>query len=545
MRATRTFLRAICLLSTCIGCGTKGAEDGAPSANPDDDAGVGSGGTSGSGAAPSGGAAGSGARHDAAAGASDGAAGHAGGGEWDSGGIEACGEEPGDAGGDGAALTAPLRMIPGAAIPVGVTSDGYAVYRLHPKLSAVKLAPSAAAVDISAQPGNAVIRGKTVFFWANVDYAKGRGDLSIWSAPNCSRKLENTLDAEDLVAASADGSRILYPANVTDTTLDVVVATRDLTRRHTLVAGAGRGSMTTCRPRYGFSGDRVIVGSCAPGSLDARVSAWNWDGTSWTETQVAEQAQSDWTADTRGERVVYLTNASQGRLWLGAERLEIDDGIGWARMLADGSALFYTVGDQLRRTGLPEIVPIPIITNKFRNLAAFSPDHAHVLYSSAVVYEGIERRDLLLTATTSFNPAPLKLVATPEARLSRSAFTADSGYALYLDQLSPAGSGTLHVRALASGSELTLPDVDTAVAARGSLIVLSDGRSDPAQYPIVAQLKLLDASSGAAATLLEARVFDGRSFYVTADGRAVVYSRPRDAAAPPADVEGLWLHPLP
>ena len=160
------------------------------------------------------------------------------------------------------------------------------------------------------------------------------------------------------------------------------------------------------------------------------------------------------------------------------------------------------------------------------------------------VYEGLERRDLLLTATTSFNPAPSRLVATPDARLSRSAFTADSAYVLYLDQLSPTGSGMLHVRALSSGAELTLPNVDTAVAARGALIVLSDGRSDPTEYPIVASLKVLDAASGAPAALLEGRVFDGRAFYVTPDGSSVVYARPRDIGTPPADVEGLWLHPL-
>jgi hypothetical protein len=461
------------------------------------------------------------------------------------GGTAACADEPGDAGANGAALTAPLRMISAAAIPLGVTSNGYAVFRVDQKLSAVKLVPAASAVDITTQPGNVVIRGKTVFQWANVDYMKGRGDLSVWSAPDCYRQLENTLDADDLVAASDDGTRILYPANVTDTTLDIVVATRDLTRRHTLVAGVGRGSGTTCRPRYGFSGDRVIVGSCAVGSLDARVSAWGWNGVGWTEMLIAENAQSAWTADARGERVVYLTSASQGRLWLGAETRDIDDGIGWARMLADGSALFYAVGDQLRKTSLPEIVAIPIVTNKFRNLAAFSPDYAHVLYSTTVIYEGLERRDLWLTATISFNPAPSRLVATPDARLSRSGFTADGAYVLYLDQLSPTGSGMLHVRALSSGAELTLPNVDTAVAARGASIVLSDGRSDPTAYPIVASLKLLDAASGAPATLLEGRVFDGRAFYVTPDGSAVVYARPRDTGTPPADVEGLWLHPLP
>jgi len=261
--------------------------------------------------------------------------------------------------------------------------------------------------------------------------------------------------------------------------------------------------------------------------------------------ELTADAQPDFSTDERGERVFYVTAGSQGRLWEGADRGEIDNAVGWGRMLPDGSALLYTVGDQLRRTTLPEIVPIPVVTNKFRQLGAFSPDFSHVLYSTTVVYEGGERRDLLLTPTTGFNPTPLKLVATPEARLSRATFTRNSRHTVYLTGAAAEASGTLHVRAVTGAAEITAPGVDTVAAARDALLVFSDARGNPDQYPILADLKLLNAEGAEPPSLLQARIVDGRSFYVTADGQSVVYARPADAQDPSSDVEGLWLHPLP
>ena len=84
-------------------------------------------------------------------------------------------------------------------------------------------------------------------------------------------------------------------------------------------------------------------------------------------------------------------------------------------MLPDGSGVLYNVSDQLRRTAVPEINPIPVVTRGFAQRAEFSPDYAYVLYSRKLVYEGGTKRDLLLTDTHGFNPAPRPIVIEASA----------------------------------------------------------------------------------------------------------------------------------
>ena len=97
-------------------------------------------------------------------------------------------------------------------------------------------------------------------------------------------------------------------------------------------------------------------------------------------------------------------------------------------MLPDGSAVLYSVGDQLRRTDLPEPNPVAIVTTGYSNPVGFTPDYSHALYSSRVTYENGTQRDLRLVATEDFNPEPVELVAEPEATLPRSSMTDDGQF---------------------------------------------------------------------------------------------------------------------
>ena len=445
---------------------------------------------------------------------------------------------------DGALQAAPSRLVAGTAVPLGVTSDGYVVFRQQPMFQAVKIGSSDPPIDLSGTPGAVLIRGRVVFHYENIDYIANTGELMMFTGPSCGRRLGATLLDEDFVAASADGSVVLYASNVTATTMDIVVASRDLVHQQTLVAAVGRPSESTCRPRYGFAGSRIVIGSCAEGTQSAVLQVYTLEGDAWIGSEIARDVSPNWSADASGERIVYLTTSSQARLWQNGDLGAIDESVTWTLIEPNGSAMLYAVGDQLRRTALDAIVPIPIVTNEFRNVAAWSPTLERVLYSKTVLYEGGETRDLFLIPTNEFTAVPPALVTEPIARLSRSAFTVDGAYVMYIVGSDDRGGGTLHVSPVSGAPPLTFDGVDTVVAVREDLIVFSTGRSDPMLYPIVANLQGLRAGGDGMPFLVQTPIIDGRSIYVTPDGQSVIYARPR-AADPAMDVEGLWIHPLP
>jgi hypothetical protein len=142
----------------------------------------------------------------------------------------------------------------------------------------------------------------------------------------------------------------------------------------------------------------------------------------------------------------------------------------------------------------------------------------------------------MLTDSSIFNPQPTELVALPTAGLSRSAFTTDGRYVIYLTDLDTRGS-TLNVYSVAAGTTRTFPGVVSALAVGGAQIVFTDNESDPDKYPIVADLNLLDAGADGPPQLLEAKIFDGHSFFADAEVGLVTYVRSgvdRDATDPEA-----------
>jgi hypothetical protein len=355
------------------------------------------------------------------------------------------------------------------------------------------------------------------------------------------------LFVEDSVVVSPNGSHLLYPSNVTDTSFDIVLASRDFSSQQVVASRVAHASDTTCRARYGFAGSNAVLATCAAGSLDAKLQIVRPESGTWTAKTIADASSGAWVADATGQRFVYTDNRANAYYWAGAEGpgTTVDEGVGWIRMNAAGTVLMYGAGTQFRRTALPpdpDELPLVIVSRNFRNIAAWSPNEQYALYSSQVTYEGGEKRDLLLARTAVENRTLTRLVNTASARLSRSAFTANSQYALYLTEVDAQGAGTLIVHPLAGGTDIPQAKVDTVVAARDSLVLFSANRTETA-VPVVAELKVLDAAGGTEATLLEASILDGRNFYLTPDRSAVVYARPPQAGN--ATIEGIWVKPIP
>jgi hypothetical protein len=438
------------------------------------------------------------------------------------------------------AVGEPMRLVGGQPALVGITRDEFVIHRTPSGLSAVSVEPGSQPMLITDRSGNTFIGGKVVFAWADVDWTTNVGDMTVWTAAHGSQHVGSTLFVEGTVGASENGEHVVYATNVTPTTIDLVIARSDLSATTTILAAVGRASETTCGARYGFVGDRLFVGSCAEGSTNATLQRYELDAAgNWQATEIASNARPIWSASSDGERVAVIDNRSHVGWWEAGQLHDIDDGIASAMMLPDSSAVLYTVGDQLRRAGLPNAEPTPIVTVGYRIPAEWSPDFSQVLYSTQVTYEGGTRRDLRLTNTAVYNPQPTALVAEPVASISRSAFTKDSAYTLYLTDVTPERRSTLNVQPVDGGNARTYANVDDVVAVFDSVILFSSDRTDPNKYPVKATLNVVDVTNGTP-TVVEDTIMDGRAFAVNAAGDKVVYVRLDEDS----EQQGLYVQPL-
>ena len=444
-------------------------------------------------------------------------------------------------GSDSSELGQPIQIAPGQAALTGVTSDGWAVFRDADTLSAAKLGAEPSIQEITQQPGSVLVRGKAVFNWANVDWMLGVGDLSVWTADAGAHEIGPTPYAEGLVAASEDGATIVYTVNTKKKTTDLLLTPSDLSAPQVLIPAMGLGSETTCAASIGFVGERLFVGWCQAGSRVAKLERYELVGDAWEPTLIADDALPVWSADSSGDRVFFQSSAYSAYFSENGKQVLIDAGVGQGLLLPDGSAALYTVGDQLRRSAMPDVNPVPIVTTGYKQPIEFSPAFDLALYSTTVTYDAGTQRDLRLVSTDAFNPEPIELVAEPVATLGRSSMTQDGRFVFYLTDVTPSG-GSLHIVAKDGTEQLVLPNVLEVAAANDSTLIFTDNSSDPALYPIVADLEIIDVANETVPRLLEAKILDGRSFQLARERDTVFYVRSgvdRDAEA--AERDGLFL----
>jgi hypothetical protein len=427
------------------------------------------------------------------------------------------------------------QLASGSASMVGVTTDGWVLYRNSDDLIGSKLGTDDSET-ISDQPGNTLIRGRVVYDFANVDWTANVGDLSIWTAASGTQEIGSTMYSETLIAASDSGDFLVYTAN-SDTKkskTDLMLASNDFSTNDVLIPNMGLGSDTTCSPTLGFVGKALFVGFCAPDSRDATIERFDFDGKNWNATVIADQAQPAWSTDTAGDGVFYQTGDYEGDYAEGGQNYRIDASVSRGFVLPDGSAVLYTVGDQLRRSSVPDANPVPIVTTGFSEPVAFTSSYGMALYSTTVTYDNGTERDLRLVATDGFNPEPIELVADPVAELPRSSITDDGQFVFYLTDVTDTG-GTLHIAGMDGAEVLAVPGVLDALAARGSGIVYTDNASDPTVYPNVADLEYVDPASSAAPTLIEAAIMEPKNFQLDAKLERAIWVRSgvdRDSSDP-------------
>jgi hypothetical protein len=263
----------------------------------------------------------------------------------------------------------------------------------------------------------------------------------------------------------------------------------------------------------------------------------------WSGATIADRALPGWSADSSGTRIFYQSINYEGVVSDNGTPTMIDVSVSTGQITPDGTAVLYTVSDQLRRANLADIEPTPIVTTGYKQPVQLSPDFGLALYSTTVTYENGTQRDLLLVPTDGFHSTPITLVRDPVATLGRSAMTRDGRFVLYFTDMTPTG-GTLHVVDADGNERFTRDNVVEVAAGVDSTLIFTDNSSDPSAYPVLADLNIVDLAGDAKPQLVEASVLDGKNFQLDPSGTSVAYVRSgvdRNAEEQPTDVStGLF-----
>jgi hypothetical protein len=234
---------------------------------------------------------------------------------------------------------------------------------------------------------------------------------------------------------------------------------------------------------------------------------------------------------------LYVTSAGDGFVSGPTGNSWISAGVNWGVFDSTGTVVFFTVGDQLRRQGASGS-PVPVVVQGFDQAVVWNADMSRVVYSNKVEYDVSEKRDLRVTSTDWFNPTPTSLVNTPIAELGRSVLTTSGDYVLYFTDVVQGQGGKLFVRPITGAAAVTFPNVDTVLAGDDNMILFTDNRTAPGIYPVLVDLKKVDAGGVLGAQLIESGIVEGRDIQVRSDRNTVAYRREGDVAT------SIWLRPI-
>ena len=382
----------------------------------------------------------------------------------------------------------------------GVTTDGYAIVteNISNALQAIPLA-GGAAVTIDAASSSVAVRGKVVFSWHAVD-TNGIGGLTTWTASGGVKATATTTFA-DVAAANADGSTIAY--------LDAATAAGPANMVFSLADGTGKKTLDAvnlsfCAPDLRYAAARPIASYCA---TSATVTVASWDVTGGTKVTLQTTGKS-FSTDTAGTKV-FLVSASGAASVIpitGGTATAVDTGVAAGAMLPDGTGVVYRMtAESIKRSPLPTVAPITLVTSGAKSFLGISPDGANALYRNAFVASS-RLSDLFMASTlTPGTPTTLNAATTTDPTYFGDTFTTDNSRVMFATDVdTTTGLASLKVKPVASGSISTISTAAWwAMAATGSKIVFDDGFvAGSSTTPSRGDIRIVDAATTAAATLL-------------------------------------------
>jgi hypothetical protein len=467
------------------------------------------------------------------------------------------GSTDGSTGGDGGSVL-PTTLKAGAAILLGITSDGYVAYlsigASSASLEVVPVAGGAPTVLIPAfaQTDGVTVNGATVAYWTNV--TAGIGTLGYWSKASGPKAAVAALSKSGMFFSTTDSARIAFSVGATATSTDLALTTPAAganTPVLTGAAGAGRainlaaaasvgGAPPNCAPDIRFKGNILFAAYCtgvSPATTaarlvtipDASTTAKRLDNAS---TAAAGSIIPFVSADTTGTKVFVIDSGANatGRIIFNAAALtqaSLENDTKTGLMLDDGTGVFYRVQNTAgttkaikhATTAASPVITALVATNA-EGFFAISNDQTHALYHTLPPASGLVDIRSLATKPPATS---VDIVATAVA--FPFGFTGNGASVLYQTDVDAKGVGNLKSKPTAGGAEkqLVAAMYDARPLRTGTGVLVLDNPVDDATNMITnVDIKYFD-SAGAAAPALLAATVPSDGFDVS--GTHVVYAR--------------------
>lgn len=476
-----------------------------------------------------------------------------------------------DAGLDGAAdgspdaSTGPAALLAGGDIALlGLTTDGYAIYRRYDvvsgKFSMWAIAVTGGApIVLSADMGGGQFIGRIMYsavgFWTGVG-PDGLGTFNVWTKATGIKSAPGATSYRNLFSVTLAGDMVMFSSSVSDGGLVdgsvqnigyTVAPTSDLNAtafiRDVNLAAMENGNCPAQVLAPFEDGKTLLVSHCtgtAPNAVVGRVVMAKHLADGGVATSVLLSESSAATAiipfygiscDSRGSKlfVVGAAPLRQGRIVDvdGGSATVLDEGVTAGEVMLDSGTVFYTASGALKRATTEGAGKITVVGGGYDHLVDRTPDERRLLYASLAA----NLTDLHVADVTK----PGETTAlVPDASVGSAAFSGDGEEVVYTT-VDPStglsdcfavrvdGSGT---RKLASGVVLCqrVPPTNTV------LVVVNPHQRGP--FP-VADLETIDLAAAApVAVPFEREVFDVRNankglvVYVKMGAEAGLYSRP-------------------
>jgi hypothetical protein len=474
---------------------------------------------------------------------------------------------------------------------VGITDDGNVIYvGSTGKTSPVLAVPLAGGTPITivADSGTTgylpMIVHETVFVWTaqTVDMTTGNsvGTLTFWTKAKGAQATTAT-STWGAVAASQDGTKVVYTANVTSdgTSGDLVAANSDLTGKMTLLTGtttslpvALAATPTAFYLDLGFTNNGYFVATHEDGTTTATVSCW--DSATWTKTDLVTPAATTtgtspvltsavtWSSSRQGTgfggTVVAATSAGalQAFVLPSATPVPIDTGVSSFYMKPDGSGVLYgTAAGAYKLATLPTPTLTTILATGYGGFiynypyfnqnqpfgvapATISADgNWSIFYKLAGTVAG--QYDLNLTQNVAAATSK-SFLSAPTGSVFNDAFTADSAYALYVTGYTSVGTGSEFAYPVAGPKAVTISTnnlwdsnylTGTKLLYNDNFVLLGAGPNG------TADISTVDVAATPLAPMSIIKSADS-SYWLTTDRTKMVFSL---IAAGDTKTNGIWV----
>jgi hypothetical protein len=415
--------------------------------------------------------------------------------------FAACGSSDGgappDAAPDAAAVDAPdvdagpspvgTRLAGG--LVRGVTSDDYAVVVDNSSVSAVSLAggtPQKIADITEPRTVGVFITGRVALVSTG-----GLTPMYAWTATTGAVKLADASRPAASAApqVSVDGQYVVFLANVTSTSADLVGAKVDGTARMTLVTGVDPNNSG-----IHWVGQYVVTThatSMSGGVYTFDVASWNASA-GWA--QVALTSTAHGIHGPRGDvGTAIVVNEGTDSLAAypvaGGSPTTLDTGAtAEVDVLDDGVTVYYeTSGGALKKTTVAGGTPVSLLQSGFDTVAGYarqySPNVSVMLYVTP---------DLKMANANDYALVSLVSPTAPTVFLGHVGahagdyFTPDSAYAFLITSDTPLSAKTVAVVPTAGGSAMQITNAGSAtIRALGSARIVYGGEEQMVTFPVL------------------------------------------------------------